>query len=294
MSLPTSKPRSGSGCAITKKPTSAWRRCPASVSNAFRPRKKSAPAEGVSAHDAVILRVPREGLRLQPPRVRTDGCASAPADYDRSRLAQRLSHGCHEGRQPAPGEVETVAAQRLLLRVLENYPRFFDAMLADAAYLQIPFLRFCLKHRLDVVAILKKNQLGLLFRQWYWATAISPTRLPVKTLWEAAHGRCGHSRARLRLGNHAFSPRPVNSPLRNSGDTPRSRQPSGSRYASRPQYETSSAFNVRVKVLAAFFRPSFSGKTGPCPPPKTIPAPSPPPCGTPGPRPSCQNRGRCP
>jgi len=61
-----------------------------------------------------------------------------------------------------PGEVDTAAAQRLLLRVLENYPRFFDAIVADAAYLQIPFLRFCLKHRLDVVAVLKKNQLGLL------------------------------------------------------------------------------------------------------------------------------------
>ena len=151
-----------------------------------------------------------------------------------------------------PGEVETAAAQRLLLRVLENYPRFFDAIVADAAYLQIPFLRFCLKHRLDVVAVLKKNQLGLLTdatallgivsprtwdrgnvavqawdmegftlanvpaplrvlhtrecitkrqyhngsrqvrkesRQWYWATTISPTRLPVEALWEAAHAR---------------------------------------------------------------------------------------------------------
>jgi hypothetical protein len=62
----------------------------------------------------------------------------------------------------APGEGEVTAAKRLLLRVLKKYPRYFDAIVADAAYLRASFVQFCGEHNVDLVAVLKKNQKSLL------------------------------------------------------------------------------------------------------------------------------------
>jgi len=54
-----------------------------------------------------------------------------------------------------PGEGEVVAAKRLLERVFEKYPRFFDAVVGDGLYLEAPFFNFCLDHGKHVVAVIK-------------------------------------------------------------------------------------------------------------------------------------------
>jgi hypothetical protein len=54
-----------------------------------------------------------------------------------------------------PGEGEVTAAYRLLERVCQKYPRFFDAVLGDALYCEAPFFNFCLQHGKHVVAVLK-------------------------------------------------------------------------------------------------------------------------------------------
>jgi hypothetical protein len=61
-----------------------------------------------------------------------------------------------------PGEGEISAAKRLLERVLENYGRFFDAVIGDALYLEAPFFNFCIDRGKHVVAVIKGNQRALL------------------------------------------------------------------------------------------------------------------------------------
>jgi len=57
-----------------------------------------------------------------------------------------------------PGEGEVIAAKRLFKRVLENYSRFFDAVVVDNLYLEAPFINLCLSHGKDVVAVLKDER----------------------------------------------------------------------------------------------------------------------------------------
>jgi hypothetical protein len=61
-----------------------------------------------------------------------------------------------------PGEDEVSAAIRLLKRVLKNYPRAFDLILADGLYARAPFFKFALKHGKDVIAVLKDDRRDLL------------------------------------------------------------------------------------------------------------------------------------
>lgn len=61
-----------------------------------------------------------------------------------------------------PGEGEVGCAMRMLKRVFENYPRFFDAVVGDAIYLEAPFFNFCRQHGKHVVAVLKENNSALL------------------------------------------------------------------------------------------------------------------------------------
>ena len=61
-----------------------------------------------------------------------------------------------------PGENEVAAAMRLLERAFQNYPRFFDAVIGDALYLESPFFNFCLDRNKYVVAVLKGNNPALL------------------------------------------------------------------------------------------------------------------------------------
>ena len=61
-----------------------------------------------------------------------------------------------------PGESEVGAAKRLLKRVFQNYPRFFDAVAADALYLEAPFINFCLQHKKHFLAVIKSERRLLL------------------------------------------------------------------------------------------------------------------------------------
>jgi hypothetical protein len=61
-----------------------------------------------------------------------------------------------------PGEVEVIAAKRLLERVLLRYGRFFDVALADALYTEAPFYNLCLRYRKHVISVLKGEQRVLL------------------------------------------------------------------------------------------------------------------------------------
>jgi len=61
-----------------------------------------------------------------------------------------------------PGEGEVPAAMRMLQRVFRNFPRFFDVVVADALYLEAPFVNFCLEHGKDVLTTLKGDRRLLL------------------------------------------------------------------------------------------------------------------------------------
>jgi hypothetical protein len=61
-----------------------------------------------------------------------------------------------------PGEWEVACAIRLLERVLRNYPRAFDVVVADALYANSTFFNFLLKHNKDIIAVLKDEQRDLL------------------------------------------------------------------------------------------------------------------------------------
>jgi hypothetical protein len=61
-----------------------------------------------------------------------------------------------------PGEDEVACAVRLLERVLKEYPRAFDLILADGLYARAPFFKFALKHGKDVIAVLKDQRRDLL------------------------------------------------------------------------------------------------------------------------------------
>lgn len=61
-----------------------------------------------------------------------------------------------------PGEDEVSCATRLLERIMLNYPRAFDLILADGLYARAPFFKFALKHGKDVIAVLKDERRDLL------------------------------------------------------------------------------------------------------------------------------------
>jgi hypothetical protein len=61
-----------------------------------------------------------------------------------------------------PGEGEETAAKRLLQRVFENYPRFFDVVCGDALYLDAPFINFCREHHKHALVVLKGDRRLLL------------------------------------------------------------------------------------------------------------------------------------
>ncbi|MBF0559597.1 MAG: transposase [Nitrospirae bacterium] len=61
-----------------------------------------------------------------------------------------------------PGEEETAAATRLLKRVLLNFPRAFDVVVADGLYARAPFFKTVTAHRKHVIAVLKDDRRDLL------------------------------------------------------------------------------------------------------------------------------------
>jgi hypothetical protein len=61
-----------------------------------------------------------------------------------------------------PGEGEETAAKRLLERVFALYPRFFDVVVADALYLDAPFINFCRGRHKHVIITAKGDHRLLL------------------------------------------------------------------------------------------------------------------------------------
>ena len=61
-----------------------------------------------------------------------------------------------------PGEDEVAAAERLLKRVLKNYPRAFSLILTDGLYVRAGFFQLALAHSKDVIAVLKDERRDLL------------------------------------------------------------------------------------------------------------------------------------
>jgi hypothetical protein len=59
------------------------------------------------------------------------------------------------------GEDEVAAALRLLKRVLQNYPRAFQVVLADALYAQAPFINFLIGRGKHALVVLKDDRRDL-------------------------------------------------------------------------------------------------------------------------------------
>jgi len=55
------------------------------------------------------------------------------------------------------GENELAAAKRVVERLCENYTRFFDVVVADALYMEGPFVNYCVGKGKDVIMVLKDN-----------------------------------------------------------------------------------------------------------------------------------------
>ncbi|MFH1577236.1 MAG: transposase [Candidatus Margulisiibacteriota bacterium] len=60
-----------------------------------------------------------------------------------------------------PGEDEVAAATRLVERLLKNYPRAFDLVLADGLYARAPFFTMVKSHGKEVIAVLKDDRRDL-------------------------------------------------------------------------------------------------------------------------------------
>lgn len=61
-----------------------------------------------------------------------------------------------------PGEGETVAAQRLLERILKDYPRAFDVVVVDALYCGAPFINLVIDSGKDIVVVAKDDRTDLI------------------------------------------------------------------------------------------------------------------------------------
>jgi hypothetical protein len=67
-----------------------------------------------------------------------------------------------DGEMQRPGEDEVACAIRLLERVLREYPRAFDVVVADGLYLRADFFNFVTRHGKDVLAVLKDERRDLM------------------------------------------------------------------------------------------------------------------------------------
>jgi len=80
--------------------------------------------------------------------------------YHRNVTAQLISDGIRfqlDAEPQLPGEDEVATAIRLLKRVIANYPRAFDVVLADALYARSNFFNFLIEHGKDAIVVLKAN-----------------------------------------------------------------------------------------------------------------------------------------
>jgi hypothetical protein len=60
------------------------------------------------------------------------------------------------------GEDEVGAATRLLKRIIKNYPRAFKVIIADGLYARGKFFKFAIRHKKEVIAVLKDERRELL------------------------------------------------------------------------------------------------------------------------------------
>jgi hypothetical protein len=98
--------------------------------------------------------------------------------YHRNVTAILISGGIRfllDAEPQLPGEGEVAAAIRLLKRVIANYPRAFDVVLADALYAKSNFFNFLIKHNKDVIVVLKANSPELLDDATRFFAGKSPT-----------------------------------------------------------------------------------------------------------------------
>ena len=84
-----------------------------------------------------------------------------------------------EPQQRAEDEVAT--ALRLISRVLVNFPRAFDVVLADAIYADPRFFSFLCEHDKDGLTVLKENQPGLLAEARTLSELVEPSVVSHKT-----------------------------------------------------------------------------------------------------------------
>jgi hypothetical protein len=85
--------------------------------------------------------------------------------YHRNVTAQLITRDLHlllDAEPQRAGEDEVATATRVLERVLGDYPRAFDVVVADALYAQAPFFQLGLGHGKDVLAVLKDDRRDLL------------------------------------------------------------------------------------------------------------------------------------
>jgi Transposase DDE domain len=120
-------------------------------------------------------------------RTRCDGClqreirtasGTKTQYYHRDVWALLVADGLEifldcEPQKPVEDEVAT--ALRLITRVLLNFPRAFDVVLADAIYTDPRFFSLLCEHDKDVLTVLKENQPGLLAEARTLSELIAPT-----------------------------------------------------------------------------------------------------------------------
>lgn len=93
-----------------------------------------------------------------------DGSEERTQYYHRNVTAVLIGDGyCFflDAESQLPKEWEVACAIRLLTRILKNYPRAFDVVLADALYADASFFNFLLSHNKDILAVLKNENRDL-------------------------------------------------------------------------------------------------------------------------------------
>jgi hypothetical protein len=98
--------------------------------------------------------------------------------YHRNVTAMLVGGDCCfllDAEQQLPGEWEVACAIRLLERILKNYPRAFDVVLADALYTNSTFFNFLIEHNKDVITVLKDEQRDLLKHAEQFFDSIEPS-----------------------------------------------------------------------------------------------------------------------
>jgi hypothetical protein len=73
-----------------------------------------------------------------------------------------------------PGEDEVAAAMRLLVRVLEKYPRAFEVVCGDGLYVQGKFYKLVVLHGKEVIAVLKDDRRDLMVDAMGLFSSIEP------------------------------------------------------------------------------------------------------------------------